>query len=508
MKIFLSAVDPALADIRQNIAQTFGSWDHEVITAEDLPQTLQTDRQERDARVCSADVFVAIYAQRYGEVPQGEHLSLQEVDYRKALEAGKEVFCFTLSPEVNWPESEIEDDFVKKQRLDDLIADMRKRPENHQYQTAADIRSYLKPRIKKLTLVYDRVKLLQQWAAEQSTDSKYQHLTQLADRLGAEKLSEPDFARAASLILRNFDTRDVKPANPLFDDVERFLKNDLSADGLVDKCRTVTRHSWKEVFANYLPWSLVASVVLFLGLGLWAGSWFGGFTARSNDAALARILEKEVPPAPALADLAGESGRPIREALAFVAGQNPDHPALGAIMAQLSDSLQVAMGSAADSTGLVALYSQLNDWCGEGALPLFCEKASLLKTRLAAHQQEAAAREVLAEIRSGGSSGEARAARYRAFLKNYPDFPEAATVRRELAEVEQAVAAEVSKARQDSLDRLKSLAEAGEKARQDSLANLARAAQKAREDSLKALAAARETARRDSLARLTAAREA
>ena len=88
MKIFLSAVDPALADIRQNIAQTFGSWDHEVITAEDLPQTLQTDRQERDARVCSADVFVAIYAQRYGEVPQGEHLSLQEVDYRKALEAG------------------------------------------------------------------------------------------------------------------------------------------------------------------------------------------------------------------------------------------------------------------------------------------------------------------------------------------------------------------------------------------------------------------------------------
>ena len=62
------------------------------------------------SEVAECDIFVGVYAYRYGCVPPGAHASITEMEYERALELGKPVFGFVVDDDYEWKPSFIEDE--------------------------------------------------------------------------------------------------------------------------------------------------------------------------------------------------------------------------------------------------------------------------------------------------------------------------------------------------------------------------------------------------------------
>ena len=59
------------------------------------------DRCLRDARSC--DLYVGLFARRYGFCPPGQDRSTTELEFRAARESGVESSCFLLAEDAAWP---------------------------------------------------------------------------------------------------------------------------------------------------------------------------------------------------------------------------------------------------------------------------------------------------------------------------------------------------------------------------------------------------------------------
>jgi hypothetical protein len=55
-----------------------------------------------------SDLFVGIYAHRYGFVPEGESLSITEAEFKHAQKHAKPSFCFLVDDDYPWPPKMIE----------------------------------------------------------------------------------------------------------------------------------------------------------------------------------------------------------------------------------------------------------------------------------------------------------------------------------------------------------------------------------------------------------------
>lgn len=64
------------------------------------------DRCVRDASSC--DLYVGLFAYRYGYCPPGEQRSITELEFRAARAAGIDCLCFLVPKDVPWPEEMIE----------------------------------------------------------------------------------------------------------------------------------------------------------------------------------------------------------------------------------------------------------------------------------------------------------------------------------------------------------------------------------------------------------------
>lgn len=49
------------------------------------------------------DLYIGLFGRRYGFVPSGSDRSITELEYRAALKHGKDVLCFLLRDDVQWP---------------------------------------------------------------------------------------------------------------------------------------------------------------------------------------------------------------------------------------------------------------------------------------------------------------------------------------------------------------------------------------------------------------------
>ena len=64
------------------------------------------DRCLRDASSC--DLYVGLFARRYGFCPPGEKRSITELELRAARAANADTLCFLLSDDAQWPEEYVE----------------------------------------------------------------------------------------------------------------------------------------------------------------------------------------------------------------------------------------------------------------------------------------------------------------------------------------------------------------------------------------------------------------
>ena len=58
----------------------------------------------------TCDMFVGIYAHRYGYIPPGSEQSITKSEFRHAKNSGKPIFCFVIDEDYPWPPPMIEDE--------------------------------------------------------------------------------------------------------------------------------------------------------------------------------------------------------------------------------------------------------------------------------------------------------------------------------------------------------------------------------------------------------------
>lgn len=103
-------------------------------------------RSEEPVEAClkeveECEIFIGIYALRYGHIPDGSDISITEMEYLHAKEKGKEIYCFLLDEEnQGWLTKWIEDE-PGKSKLKDFIKGVQKLHVCDYFTTPDDLRA-------------------------------------------------------------------------------------------------------------------------------------------------------------------------------------------------------------------------------------------------------------------------------------------------------------------------------------------------------------------------------
>jgi hypothetical protein len=76
------------------------------------------------ADVASCDLYIGIFAWRYGHEPPGEDASITELEYRAAVAEGKDILVFLLDEEAPWPRKHVD---RNPEKIEKLRAELRER---------------------------------------------------------------------------------------------------------------------------------------------------------------------------------------------------------------------------------------------------------------------------------------------------------------------------------------------------------------------------------------------
>jgi hypothetical protein len=82
--------------------------DAAVIAMEDYVATDERPLDKCLADVASCDIYIGIFAWRYGYVPPGQERSITELEYRQAGQSSLERLTFLLDEDAPWPRSKKE----------------------------------------------------------------------------------------------------------------------------------------------------------------------------------------------------------------------------------------------------------------------------------------------------------------------------------------------------------------------------------------------------------------
>ena len=105
-KIYLSSTYADLKAYREAVYHALRQMVHDVIAMEDYVATDQRPSEKCLADVAASDLYIGIFAWRYGYIPSEmnpEHKSITELEYRKAVETGITCLLFLLDEDASWP---------------------------------------------------------------------------------------------------------------------------------------------------------------------------------------------------------------------------------------------------------------------------------------------------------------------------------------------------------------------------------------------------------------------
>lgn len=94
--------------------------EHQVVRMEIFGARSEEPHEACLREVRSCDLFVGIYAHRYGFVPEGELLSITEQEFDEAQRLDKPTLCFVVAKDYAWPPTMIEMDEPGRLRLAQL----------------------------------------------------------------------------------------------------------------------------------------------------------------------------------------------------------------------------------------------------------------------------------------------------------------------------------------------------------------------------------------------------
>lgn len=120
-RVYVSSTYQDLKECRQAIRLAL-----QRMGLDDIAMETYTAGEERPIDRClddvrSADIYVGVLAWRYGFVPPGEHISITELEYRAAGEAGIPRLIFLLGPDAPWPRSAMDKDSTQIEEFRDRV---------------------------------------------------------------------------------------------------------------------------------------------------------------------------------------------------------------------------------------------------------------------------------------------------------------------------------------------------------------------------------------------------
>src|SRR5678815_69722 len=114
-KVLISSTRKDIAEYREQIKDKLVALHQVVLMMETFGANPSDAVTVSTDQVRECDLFIGIYAYRYGYVPEGDEKSITEQEYDLARELGKRCLCYvaseSLKPEVS------EEDESKQQRL-------------------------------------------------------------------------------------------------------------------------------------------------------------------------------------------------------------------------------------------------------------------------------------------------------------------------------------------------------------------------------------------------------
>lgn len=158
MRAFVSATFIDLMSYRKIAQETLMSLGIEAIMMEYIGPTPDEPTKACLKEIKESDIFIGIYAHRYGYIPNGESKSVIHIEFEYAKEQGKPLFCYIVDNEYPWLPEMIEDDpgrsklrLLKENIRRDLLIRTFKDPENLGRLMAGSLGKWLQdPEIRKL----------------------------------------------------------------------------------------------------------------------------------------------------------------------------------------------------------------------------------------------------------------------------------------------------------------------------------------------------------------------
>ncbi len=122
MKIFVSSTYVDLIEYRRAAERAINLLDQQFKGMEYFGARPEEPKAACLKEVEQADVFVGIYAHRYGFVPDGDTASITEQEFEHAKKLGRPIFCYRVSPKQPWLLEFVEKDTDKHKPTEKLAA--------------------------------------------------------------------------------------------------------------------------------------------------------------------------------------------------------------------------------------------------------------------------------------------------------------------------------------------------------------------------------------------------
>ncbi|MCP5102138.1 MAG: DUF4062 domain-containing protein, partial [bacterium] len=147
-KVFISSTYVDLIEYRETAIKVVNHYKCTPLAMEffdSLPQDPTTVCQ-KEIREC--DIFIGIYAHRYGFVPKGQEKSITRMEYELATDLGKDCLCFIVNEKFPWEPGLIE--FEKRKELTPFLDIVKEKETVSFFTTSQDFETKLTASLGKL----------------------------------------------------------------------------------------------------------------------------------------------------------------------------------------------------------------------------------------------------------------------------------------------------------------------------------------------------------------------
>lgn len=150
LRVFISSTHDDLVTYRARVAEAVERLSQQGVRMETFGARAADAAAASLEEVDDCDLFVGIYAHRYGYVPPGSTVSITNMEFDRAQQRHKPTLCFVVDPEYSWPPKHVEADpgqtkldAFKKELGAGLVRDTFTTPDDLAFKVAASLGRYL-----------------------------------------------------------------------------------------------------------------------------------------------------------------------------------------------------------------------------------------------------------------------------------------------------------------------------------------------------------------------------